>query len=196
MRTIAALYVDPRGPYPAMPGVDCWDEARDARLYDGPHPVVAHPPCGPWGRLRAFCTRQSRVLGPLAVFQVRKWGGVLEHPEGSTLWRALNLPRPGESSDARGGRTYLVDQVGWGHSCRKSTWLYVVGVPHDDVVGRILDGADLRARPTHVIATTRRRRGPGLPELTVKWHRAISPPAFAAWLVEIARASRVLRRTV
>lgn len=32
MRTVAALYVDPRGPYFAMPGVDPWDKARNAEL--------------------------------------------------------------------------------------------------------------------------------------------------------------------
>jgi hypothetical protein len=41
---IAALYVETGGVYYGLPDVDPWDEARDARLYDGPWPVVAHPP--------------------------------------------------------------------------------------------------------------------------------------------------------
>lgn len=45
---VAALYIDPRGVYPQLTGVDCWGPDRDARTYDGPHPVVSHPPCGPW----------------------------------------------------------------------------------------------------------------------------------------------------
>lgn len=35
---VAALYVQTGGAYYGMPDVDPWDEARDARLYDGPHP--------------------------------------------------------------------------------------------------------------------------------------------------------------
>jgi hypothetical protein len=42
---IAALYVETDGCYFGLPDVDPWDEARDARRYDGPHPVVSHTPC-------------------------------------------------------------------------------------------------------------------------------------------------------
>lgn len=78
--TIAALYIDPKGPYPAIAGVDCWDATRDARKYDGPYPVVAHPPCGPWGKLRHLSRNDDPSLALRAVEQVRRWGGVLEHP--------------------------------------------------------------------------------------------------------------------
>lgn len=130
MRTVAALYIDPRGPYPGMEGVDCWDEARDATTYGGSHPIIAHPPCGPWGQLRALCRYQRRDLAPRAVAQVRRWGGVLEHPRGSLLWKEhdLALLLPGVAPDRHGGFTISVEQVAWGHACRKPTWLYLVGV--------------------------------------------------------------------
>ena len=47
---IAALYVQDRGCYHGLAGVDPWGEERDARTYDGPHVVIAHPPCERWGR--------------------------------------------------------------------------------------------------------------------------------------------------
>ncbi len=182
MRTVAALYVDPRGPYPTMPGVECWDEARDARRYHGPHPVVAHPPCGPWGHLYKFCTRQDPALGPLAVEQVRQWGGVLEHPKASRLWLHCALPLPGELPDSYGGRTVEVAQVNWGHRAQKDTWLYVVA----EVVGPV--AIPRGGVPTHVVTTSRANRAT-LPECG-KTERRLTPPAFAAFLVDLARRCR------
>lgn len=193
---VAALYIDPRGPYPKMPGVDCWDESRDARKYDGPHPVVAHPPCGPWGKL-AFCSKfQPKDCGPRAVEQVRKFGGVLEHPAGSHLFAAC-AALPGELPDAFGGRTIEVEQVRWGHVARKRTWLYLIGV-HD--VGTMPPPRD----PTHWCSGFRlskraapasyKRTGCAVPEgikVCSAQQRRRTPVAFAEFLVSLARNSRL-----
>lgn len=48
--SIATLYVDPVGRYGNI-AVEVYDGTRDARTYEGPYPVVAHPPCREWGRL-------------------------------------------------------------------------------------------------------------------------------------------------
>lgn len=182
MRIVAALYIDPGGPYPKMPGVDCWDEQRDARVYPGPHPIVAHPPCGPWSRLRFFCKHQPRDCALIAVEQVRRWGGVLEHPQASTLWLAANLPLPGGFPDEFGGWSIEVNQVSWGHRATKATWLYIVGVPMSSVVVRRGGVA------THCV-NSRNRNSPLL-DLSSAGRRR-TPPAFAEFLVDIARRSKV-----
>ena len=131
MSRVVALYTDPRGPYPALLGADsCWDQARDARLYEGPDPVVAHPPCGPWGRLKHLYQGTEHDCAPRALSQVSAYGGVLEHPANSDLWACAGLPKPGEEKRfVRGsGFTIQVDQCDWGHVARKSTWLYIVGL--------------------------------------------------------------------
>lgn len=92
---IAALYVETAGSYYGIDGVDPWDKTRDARLYAGPWPVVAHPPCQRWGKLWAGQplhikrTGERKVKGDdggcfrAALRAIQTWGGVLEHPWGS-----------------------------------------------------------------------------------------------------------------
>jgi hypothetical protein len=201
---VAALYIDARGPYPGI-GVDCWSwEAtrqawlsdRDARSYAGPWPVVAHPPCGPWGRLRHLSKGAGRDCGPRAVEQVRTFGGVLEHPEGSKLWEACGLPRPGEERDAHGGYTVEVAQVDWGHVARKRTWLYLVGVPRWALV------TPPPREPSHWVSGFRTSKGrnpahykqngsavpPGVKVCSAEQRRR-SPIAFACYLVFLARCA-------
>lgn len=137
---IAALFVETNGVYSSVANVDPWDVERDARLYDGPFPVVAHPPCERWGRFWHGSTRKPHQfkLGDdggcflSALNSVRSFGGVLEHPADSHAWHTfgLNRPKRGEGwikADAHGGWTCYVEQGHYGHISRKPTWLYAIG---------------------------------------------------------------------
>ncbi len=139
---IAALYVQgpPRGVYTGLPDVDPWYlPDRDARLYAGPWPVVAHPPCSRWCRLAGLVeARWGHKRGDdggcfaAALAAVRTWGGVLEHPAYSDAWAAFDLLVPpsagGWVRDLFGGWTCHVEQGRYGHPAKKATWLYAHGV--------------------------------------------------------------------
>lgn len=138
---IAALYVATNGSYYGVEGVDPWDEARDARSYAGPWSVVAHPPCQRWGKfwagqpLHIKRTGIRKVKGDddgcfvAALRDVRKYGGVLEHPCDSHAWAHFGLDKPPRAggwvkADDFGGWTCCVEQGRYGHYARKPTWLY------------------------------------------------------------------------
>ncbi len=138
---IAALFVASGGVYFGLPEVDPWDEPRDARLYVGSNPVVAHPPCERWGRYWSGgpSAKVKRVLGDdngcfvAALAAVRRCGGMLEHPEASHAFVAHGLARPrwraGWIPAGDGiGFVCCVAQGNYGHRARKLTWLYAVGV--------------------------------------------------------------------
>lgn len=149
--TIAALYVETGGCYYGLPGVDPWDEARDARTYAGAHPVVAHPPCQRWGRFWHGSTRRPHQFKfgddggcfKAALASVRAFGGVIEHPAYSGAWNPLDHVRPGfdlpapecgagwSAPDEYGGRSIYVEQCHYGHKARKASWLYAVGIDFD-----------------------------------------------------------------
>lgn len=143
---IAALFVEPGGVYYNVPGVQPWPEWRDARTYQGPWRVIAHPPCERWGRYwgGAPWQKERKTKGAdhgcfiHALRCVRLFGGVIEHPEGSHAWRTFCLNRPPRVggwvlADVFGGWTCCVEQGYYGHRARKATWLYVHGIGTPDL---------------------------------------------------------------
>lgn len=142
--TVAALYVHPAGPYAGLSAVELWDEQRDARLYAGPWPVVAHPPCHLWVNLAAVNYKRYGRLPAwypggtdggcfaAALASVRQWSGVLEHPAGSHAWARHRLPSPvgvgwQACPFAPGEWVCEVWQSAYGHLARKRTWLFYCG---------------------------------------------------------------------
>lgn len=144
---IAALFVENGGSYWNLPGVDPWDEARDARLYRGPFPVVAHPPCQRWGKLWAGQPLHIKRTGvrkkkgddggcfQAALHAMYNCGGIVEHPWGSHAWPHFGIaipPReggwvPADPFDLTYGWTCCVEQGRYGHYARKPTLLLAHG---------------------------------------------------------------------
>jgi hypothetical protein len=190
---VAALFVRKNSVYKSMPGVDAWDIERDARNFAGDEPVVAHPPCRAWGRLRHLAKPRpdEKDLALFAVASIRRNGGVLEHPKGSTLWEEANLPAPGKR-DEWGGWSLLVNQHWWGHRAEKATLLYICGCEP-----RELPRMPIRLdEPTHVINTSSRHNDGRKKTYQERYsrkkecskaEREATPIAFAAWLCEVAR---------
>jgi hypothetical protein len=194
---VVALYVDPRGPYPGLVR-EWYDEARDARTYAGPWPVVAHPPCARWCRLAGLVEArwghkrgEDGGLFAFALECVRRYGGVLEHPAYSDAWDAFDLPKPptggGWVRGIDGGWSCYVEQHRYGHAAKKATWLYLFG--GEPLPGRWGSVPDQATRAlvswcgNHVSSNERRPR---------LGHKAAihSPPAFAEWLISLARQAR------
>ena len=144
--------------------------------------MVAHPPCRAWGRLRHFAKPRpdEKALALWAVEQVRQFGGVLEHPVGSTLWPAAELPALGKR-DQWGGWTLPIHQHWWGHRAEKATLLYIVGCEPANVptLPYRMD------EPTHVVQS---RKQTGYRPHITKAEREHTPPALAKWLVELAES--------
>lgn len=198
---VAALYTLPfSSPYLVIDGVDCWPKRRNALLYQGPWPVIAHPPCAPWSRAVAHqlipSLAQHPVLAKTAVLQVRRFRGILEQPARSRLWDVMSLPYPsghhakavaGPLVDAWGGWTIETDQHRFGHTQIKKTWLYMVGIDPEAVelpapVDRPTENHGRIRIDSRSGRNWRRRSAVDLcPE-----GRKRTPQAFAEWLVELA----------
>ena len=198
---IAALFVETDGVYYGLPDVDPWDKARDARTYEGPYPVIAHPPCERWGRYwgGAPTTWPRLKLGDdggcfKAAFDAcRRFGGVIEHPEGSHAWRAFNLNIPPRNggwvvADFSGGWTCCVEQGYYGHPARKATWLYVNGFfPPSLKWGRAPGDFFRLGDGYHSTVERARAVKTGILQRLSKKQRAATPIEFRDLLLSLAR---------
>ena|ERR1700744_4590652 len=195
-RPIAALFVDGNGPYRDIPGVEVWDQARDARRYDGPYPAVAHPPCPRWGKLWRGSPANIRDFGGFrkgddggcfesALASVRRVGGVLEHPAFSGAWETYGLTRPvtgGVWTPADypeyDGWTCYIEQGAYGHYGIKPTWLYAVGC---DLPTLKWGATPIPYPPDRTLSC----RGGGGSGNKVRIH---TPPKFQQVLIDMARS--------
>lgn len=198
--TVAALFVDPKGIYPRLIGPEwCWDEARDAREYRGPDPVVAHPPCQLWVNMAAVNWKRYGKQRPAwypdssdgrcfesALRSVLRFGGVLEHPAGSHAWAAHNLPAPSPHGGWGPGHLLIrnvwtceVWQSAYGHRARKRTWLLYAG-------SRPPFELDWTREPgTHQVGWFDRKK----PTLS-KREASATPEPFARMLIALAEHSK------
>lgn len=203
---IAALYVATGGCYFGLEGVDPYDEKRDARLYTGPWPVVAHPPCERWGRYWSGgpSAREKRAKGDdagcfaAALAAIRKWGGVLEHPEASHAWRAYGLIAPPWS----GGWVAAGDGIGWtccvaqgfyGHRAHKMTWLYAAGVELPSLRWGKPAGLVRLDEGFHSKEERRRATRTGVCQRLSARQRKATPLAFRDLLLSVARSAHGAR---
>ena len=182
---VAALFVETNGVYCGLDCVDPWDKERDARKYNGPWPVVAHPPCERWSQMnRVNASRWAYKMGEddgcfaSALVSVRTFGGVLEHPAESLAFPAYGLPRPrrGWQLTIDGDRLCEVNQSAYGHRATKRTWLLAHGLVPPPLNWK-------RVRGTHQIGGF----DVTLPQLP-KRERATSPLPFRDLLLSIARS--------
>lgn len=200
---VSALFVRADGPYPQLVE-DWWDGSpgRDARQYAGPNPVVAHPPCARWSRLWHTARHKGLGLGDdegcfeAAIGAVRRWGGVLEHPEASHAWPRFGILRPTRGAWTRSllrpdEWVTVVDQIQYGHRARKRTWLVAVGVEPPPLRWGPSPAQTGLGRRTYVCS------GPGISRsaelrklhnivLMSKREAALTPLPFAELLISIA----------
>ncbi len=217
---IAALYVETNGVYYGLEDVDPWDEERDARLYAGPWPVVAHPPCARWSRLAGFTEARFGLMRgddggcfEAALHAVRTYGGVLEHPAYSAAFAKFGIHRPSyhgwTGSLLDDGYTAYVEQGRYGLPVKKATWLYAVGVDLSDLVwgytpdgdgtepngeyGGIANWRDRweRGRRLGEPGFWSRERNSGLRSSTPLAFRSSTPLAFRDVLLDMARSALV-----
>ncbi len=161
--------------YKKIPGLDVWDDLRNAYYFTGSNPVITHAPCAQWSRMKAFSKpdQETKDLAYFCLNKVVRNGGIFEHPAGSSFFKEVGITN-----------IYSVDQSWWGFPARKRTYLFFskckpLAVPL------------MQHMPTHVVGINsklsehqRKQRK----ELS-KSQRSTTVIPFANWMIESIKAS-------
>jgi len=160
---------------------DCWDIEKDARKWTGGEAAIYHPPCRAWGQLSHFAKPRAdeKELAIWSIKQIRKYGGVLEHPRTSRLWDEMKLPK-GNEIDEYGGFTLCIDQFWFGHKAKKNTLLYICGISKKEV-------PDYPLKFEPVMHTVDRPRGNYGKKQITKKEREATPKLLAEWLIKLVK---------
>ena len=195
---IAALFVMTDGPYFGLDGVDPFDVTRDAFTYNGPHKVIAHPPCQLWGKFAAVNfirwggshnrPGNDRGAFAFALQAVRTHGGVLEHPAFSHAWDTFRLVKPQIPGWNKVSETEYVCEVwqnAYGHKARKRTWLLYVSL-----VGKPPFNLNWAREPGEMQIGFPDKRGKEKNKPTLSGKSASeTPTAFRDLLIELVKGS-------
>lgn len=126
---IPVLFTAANSLYNNNPVFDCYDVTRNAFTFYSKNPLIAHPPCRLFSKLRGLSTApiKEKQCAFFALDKVRTNGGILEHPRSSTLWLSGNFNLSG-APDQYGGFLRSVDLSWFGYPAQKKTMLYFVGL--------------------------------------------------------------------
>jgi hypothetical protein len=185
---ITALCVRKDSVYKKL-GCDCYDAQRDMNTWPGGNAIIAHPPCGQWGRFAQFATvnESEKELALTCISLVRQWGGILEHPAASKIFgypsSEIILPLPG-LRDKWGGYTICVNQHWWGHRCEKKTLLYICGCEEKELPPIPINFDAIQC----VISPCKTKAGnfPNGKKTLSKAQRDKTPIDLARWMIEVA----------
>ena len=189
---VTALFVERFGCYFDDERIDPWSIDRDARLFSGDGPVIAHPPCQLWGKMAAVNYKRwggdhnkpgnDGGCFKSALDSVNRCGGVLEHPAMTYAWAKFGLKRPVKGAWIKSGDGFVCEvwQSAYGHRANKATWIYYVGKSFP------FDLNWDRPKGTHQIGfADRRGKAANKPTLTKKEANA-TPAMFKEELIKLA----------
>lgn len=159
--------------YKQIPGIDVWDEDRDAYFFTGSNPVITHAPCAQWSQMKGFANDNpdEKELAFFCLQKVLRNGGIFEHPAGSSFFKEAGIER----------NIYSVDQSWWGFPARKRTFLFFHKCKPEPF-------PILTPPPTGVIAPHRHVKGKGTKDMP-KSQRATTVIPFAQWMIKSINTS-------